>query len=86
MLCISAKAYALAACHCLSQQSRQLPPLCPPQRKDWLCLVAVHSDTWLLSMAFYAGARLNRESRERLFELINDLPTVSSSAKSAAAW
>ncbi|KAJ7963967.1 PHD finger alfin-like protein [Quillaja saponaria] len=29
-------------------------------RKDWLSLVAVHSDCWLLSVAFYFGARLNR--------------------------
>ncbi len=47
----------------------------PPQKKDWLSLVAVHSDTWLLAVAFYNGARLNREGRERLFELINEQPT-----------
>ncbi|KAL3569733.1 hypothetical protein D5086_029623 [Populus alba] len=45
-------------------------------RKDWLSLVAVHSDSWLLSVAFYLGARLNRNERKRLFSLINDLPTV----------
>ncbi|CAK0737550.1 hypothetical protein CVIRNUC_000931 [Coccomyxa viridis] len=45
------------------------------QKKDWLSLVAVHSDTWLLAVAFYNGARLNREGRERLFELINEQPT-----------
>jgi hypothetical protein len=33
------------------------------QRKDWLALVAVHSDTWLLAVAFYNGARLNKEGR-----------------------
>jgi hypothetical protein len=27
------------------------------QEKDWLSLVDVHSDAWLLSMAFYFGAR-----------------------------
>lgn len=32
-------------------------------RKDWLSLVAVHSDSWLLSVAFYFGARLNRNER-----------------------
>lgn len=32
-------------------------------RKDWLSLVAVHSDCWLLSVAFYFGARLNRNDR-----------------------
>ncbi|KAI3525761.1 hypothetical protein L1887_04824 [Cichorium endivia] len=45
-------------------------------RKDWLSLVAVHSDCWLLSVSFYLGARLNRNERKRLFSLINDLPTV----------
>lgn len=33
------------------------------QRKDWLALVAVHSDTWLLAVAFYNGARLNKAGR-----------------------
>lgn len=32
-------------------------------RKDWLSLIAVHSDSWLLSVAFYFGARLNRNER-----------------------
>uniref|UniRef100_A0A5B7ADE6 PHD finger protein ALFIN-LIKE n=1 Tax=Davidia involucrata TaxID=16924 RepID=A0A5B7ADE6_DAVIN len=45
-------------------------------RKDWLSLVAVHSDCWMLSVAFYLGARLNRNERKRLFSLMNDLPTV----------
>ncbi|KAK3019015.1 hypothetical protein RJ639_003623 [Escallonia herrerae] len=54
-------------------------------RKDWLSLVAVHSDCWLLSVAFYLGARLNRNerlfpffwlNRKRLFSLINEHPTV----------
>ncbi|GLJ26567.1 hypothetical protein SUGI_0514890 [Cryptomeria japonica] len=46
------------------------------QRKDWLSLVAVHSDSWLLAVAFYHGARLNHNDRKRLFSMINDLPTV----------
>lgn len=45
-------------------------------RRDWLSLVAVHSDCWLNSVAFYFGARLNRNERKRLFSLMNDLPTV----------
>ncbi|RWR95615.1 PHD finger protein ALFIN-LIKE 1-like protein [Cinnamomum micranthum f. kanehirae] len=45
-------------------------------RKDWLSLVAVHSDSWLLSVAFYLGARFNSNERKRLFTMINDLPTV----------
>lgn len=32
-------------------------------RRDWLSLVAVHSDSWLVSVAFYLGARLNRNER-----------------------
>lgn len=36
-------------------------------RKDWLSLVAVHSDSWLLSVAFYFGARLNRNERYTMF-------------------
>ncbi|KAI8474265.1 MAG: hypothetical protein J3K34DRAFT_408729 [Monoraphidium minutum] len=57
------------------------------QRQDWLALVAVHSDSWLLSLAFYKGARFNREQREELFNLINALPTcyevVSGKARAA---
>ncbi|XP_059305363.1 PHD finger protein ALFIN-LIKE 1-like [Lycium ferocissimum] len=45
-------------------------------RRDWLSLVAVHSDCWLLSVSFYFGSRLNRNERKRLFSLINDVPTV----------
>ncbi|CAI9286124.1 unnamed protein product [Lactuca saligna] len=45
---------------------------------DWLSLVAVHSDAWLLSVAYYFGARFgfDKSDRKRLFNLINDLPTV----------
>ncbi|KAI4375820.1 hypothetical protein MLD38_013644 [Melastoma candidum] len=48
------------------------------QDKDWLLLVAVHSDSWLLAVAFYFGARFGsgKNERKRLFQLINDLPTV----------
>ncbi|KAL5226978.1 hypothetical protein ABZP36_015243 [Zizania latifolia] len=46
--------------------------------KDWLALVAVHSDSWLLSVAFYFGARFgfDKEARKRLFSMINNLPTI----------
>ncbi|XP_073014049.1 PHD finger protein ALFIN-LIKE 8-like isoform X1 [Typha latifolia] len=46
--------------------------------KDWLSLVAVHSDAWLLAVAFYFGARFgfDKESRKRLFNMINGLPTI----------
>ncbi|XP_044472066.1 PHD finger protein ALFIN-LIKE 4-like [Mangifera indica] len=48
------------------------------QEKDWLSLVAVHSDAWLLSVAFYFGARFgfDKADRKRLFAMINDLPTI----------
>lgn len=48
------------------------------QEKDWLALVAVHSDAWLLSVAFYFGARFgfDKVDRKQLFNMINDLPTI----------
>ncbi|KAL6838310.1 hypothetical protein ACP4OV_031814 [Aristida adscensionis] len=46
--------------------------------KDWLSLVAVHSDSWLLAVAFYFGARFgfDQDARRRLFMMISGLPTV----------
>ncbi|KAJ4889950.1 PHD finger protein ALFIN-LIKE 7 [Raphanus sativus] len=46
--------------------------------KDWISLVAVHSDSWLISVAFYFGARFRfgKSERKRLFQMINDLPTI----------
>ncbi|XP_027340121.1 PHD finger protein ALFIN-LIKE 3-like isoform X1 [Abrus precatorius] len=48
------------------------------QEKDWLSLVSVHSDTWLLALAFYFGARFgfDKTDRKRLFNMINELPTI----------
>nr|QCO76342.1 PHD finger protein [Tamarix hispida] len=48
------------------------------QAKDWLSLVAVHSDAWLLAVAYYFGARFffDKADRKRLFNMINDLPTI----------
>ncbi|KAK4491315.1 hypothetical protein RD792_002051 [Penstemon davidsonii] len=48
------------------------------QEKDWLSLVAVHSDSWLLSVSFYFGARFGfgKSERKRLFQMINDFPTI----------
>ncbi|XP_029125784.1 PHD finger protein ALFIN-LIKE 2-like [Cajanus cajan] len=43
---------------------------------DWLYLVALFSESWLFSVAFYYGYLLNKNERERLFSLINDLPTI----------
>ncbi|KAF1869896.1 hypothetical protein Lal_00017473 [Lupinus albus] len=48
------------------------------QEKDWLSLVAVHSDAWLLAIAFYFGARFgfDKADRKRLFNMINELSTI----------
>lgn len=35
------------------------------QEKDWLSLVAVHSDAWLLSVSFYFGARFGFDKADR---------------------
>nr|GEU99472.1 PHD finger protein ALFIN-LIKE 4 [Tanacetum cinerariifolium] len=49
------------------------------QRKEWLALVADYSDLWLLSLAFYFGARFSFDKAQRskcLFNMINDLPDI----------
>ncbi|KAF6152352.1 hypothetical protein GIB67_006006 [Kingdonia uniflora] len=48
------------------------------QEKDWLSLVAVHSDAWLLAVAFYFGARFgfDKNQRRSLFNMINEVPTI----------
>lgn len=33
------------------------------QRKDWLALVAVHSDAWLISVAFFYAVKLDGAGR-----------------------
>lgn len=33
--------------------------------KDWISLVAVHSDSWLLAVAFYFGARFGFDKADR---------------------
>ncbi|RWV94906.1 hypothetical protein BHE74_00028987, partial [Ensete ventricosum] len=35
------------------------------EEKDWLALVAVHSDAWLLAVAFYFGARFGFDKESR---------------------
>jgi hypothetical protein len=35
------------------------------QEKDWLSLVAVHSDAWLLAVAFYFGSRFGFDKTDR---------------------
>ena len=48
------------------------------QEKDWLSLVAIHSDAWLLVVAFYFGARFrfDKVDTKWLLKMINDLPTI----------
>ncbi len=46
------------------------------KKADWLCLIAVHADCWLMAMTFYNGAKLDQKGRQRLFDEINSLPTV----------
>nr|VDD18708.1 unnamed protein product [Brassica rapa] len=46
--------------------------------KDWLSLVAVHSDAWLLSVSFFFGSKFgfDKVDRKRLYNMINEVPTV----------
>ncbi|XP_038699162.1 PHD finger protein ALFIN-LIKE 4-like [Tripterygium wilfordii] len=48
------------------------------QENDWLSLVAVHSDAWLLAVAFYFGARFgfDKADRKKLFNMINEVPSI----------
>ncbi|XP_047307082.1 PHD finger protein ALFIN-LIKE 4-like [Impatiens glandulifera] len=45
---------------------------------DWIAQIAAHSDAWLVAVSFYFGARygFKKYDRNRLFDMINDLPTV----------
>eukprot|EP00877_Chromochloris_zofingiensis_P007907 jgi/Chrzof1/336/Cz01g12020.t1 len=45
-------------------------------RKDWLALVAVHSDAWLMAVAFFYAVKLDAAGRARLFKQINNYPTL----------
>ncbi|XP_031277879.1 PHD finger protein ALFIN-LIKE 7-like [Pistacia vera] len=49
------------------------------QERDWLSLVAMHSDSWLLAVAFYFGARygFGKNERKKLFQLINSIKFLS---------
>lgn len=46
------------------------------ERKDWLALCAVHSDAWLISLAFFYAARFDADGRAELFSLLNQHPSV----------
>jgi hypothetical protein len=43
---------------------------------DWLSLCAIHSDSWLMSLLFFFGARFNCTGRAELFALANQHPTI----------
>ncbi|CAL9776819.1 unnamed protein product [Musa acuminata subsp. burmannicoides] len=47
-------------------------------KKDWLSLVAIHSDAWLNALASYFGGRFqfDRTQRKHLSVMIADLPTL----------
>ncbi|XP_022855672.1 PHD finger protein ALFIN-LIKE 7-like [Olea europaea var. sylvestris] len=49
------------------------------QEKEWFSKVAILSDGWLLSLAFcYASAfKFGKSERNKLFQMINDLPTMA---------
>ncbi|XP_074563550.1 PHD finger protein ALFIN-LIKE 8-like isoform X2 [Curcuma longa] len=44
--------------------------------KDWLAIIAIHSDSWLLAVAFFFSSRFGFDKENRLFNMINDLPTI----------
>lgn len=45
-------------------------------RKDWLALVAVHSDAWLMAVSFFYAVKLDAMGRSKLFDSINSHPTL----------
>jgi hypothetical protein len=45
-------------------------------RRDWLSLVAVHSDAWLMAVAFFYAVKLDASGRARLYRQLNTLPTL----------
>ena len=47
------------------------PPTLPASRKDWVALIAVHSDAWLMAVAIYYGATLENGERLKMFKKLN---------------
>ena len=41
-----------------------------------MCAVAVHTDSWLLSVVFFHAAKLARPEKKRLFDLCTQLPSL----------
>ncbi|XP_031120362.1 PHD finger protein ALFIN-LIKE 4-like [Ipomoea triloba] len=48
------------------------------EKREWLAMLAHHSDLWLLSVAFNFSSRFGHDKadRNRLFGMINELPTI----------
>ncbi|KAL1810594.1 hypothetical protein ACET3Z_027584 [Daucus carota] len=46
--------------------------------REWVSLVALHCDSWLLAVAFYYAAKsgFDKADREQLHHMINNLPTL----------
>jgi hypothetical protein len=44
------------------------------KRGDWLCLVAVHADCWLMATTFFNAAKLDQKGRQRLFTEVSRNP------------
>jgi hypothetical protein len=55
------------------------------KRQEWLSLVAVHADCWLMATTFYNAAKLDQKGRQRLFDEINSMPTVFEMVSGRAA-
>jgi hypothetical protein len=45
-------------------------------RKDWLALLAIHSDAWLMAVAFFYAVKLDASGRARLYRQLNTQPTL----------
>ncbi|KAG1661533.1 hypothetical protein FOA52_000043 [Chlamydomonas sp. UWO 241] len=45
-------------------------------KRDWLALVAVHSDAWLMAVAYFYAVKLDAAGRSRLHKLLNAHPTL----------
>lgn len=46
------------------------------QKRDWLALVAVHCDAWLMAVAFFYAVKLDAAGRTRLHKVLNQHPTL----------
>ncbi|XP_047330115.1 PHD finger protein ALFIN-LIKE 3-like [Impatiens glandulifera] len=46
------------------------------KRQDWLSLIALHTDCWLIALAFRFALHFDYKERNRLFNLINEMPTL----------